>query len=85
MLWVKWDSLENFNNWHDIIKNALSLPKPSVDENGHVIEGSVIVTDYVQPTIVSENDVRALIDDIYSDGLEVSSDPYVSKYEASPK
>ena len=82
MIWVKWNSLEEFNAWHDIVKAELGLPKASVDADGNEIEGSLVITDYVLPTVVAENDVRACIAEEYAEGLEPSTDPIVSHYEA---
>lgn len=82
MGWVKWDSIEDFNTWHDSIKAELGLPKPSVDAEGNVIENSVINQDYVLPTIVNENDVRANIGDEYATGLVTSENPYPSSYDS---
>jgi hypothetical protein len=83
MLWVKWNSIETFNAWHSDVKAKLGLPKESVDAEGNTIENSLIITDYVMPIIVADNDIRALIDDGYATDLEPSTNPIVSNYEAS--
>lgn len=85
MIWVKWDSLDSFNTWHDEIKAILGLPKPSINEDGEIVEDAVITDSYVSPIIVAEHDIRALIDDIYTDGLEASVSPIMSRYEAAPE
>jgi len=81
MAWVKWDSIEDFNTWHNAIKAELGLPKPSVDAEGNVIEDSVINTDYILPIIVSDIDIRANVSDDYAAGLVTSENPYPSSYE----
>lgn len=85
MIWVKWDSLNSFNVWHDGIKTILGLPKPSINEAGEIVEDAVITDSYVSPIIVAEDDIRALIDEAYADGLEISINPIVSRYEATPQ
>lgn len=75
MIWVKWTSLEAFNSWHEEVKAQLGLPKMSVKANGEIDPTAVISTDYVLPTIVAENDIRAFIGEQYAAGLEVSFDP----------
>lgn len=83
MAWVQFNSVNDFNTWHDLIKKELGLPKVSVDAEGNEIEGSVIVTDYTKPIVVSPTDVRALIADELADGLTLSEPPIVSNYEAN--
>ena len=85
MIWVKWDSLDNFNRWHDEIKAILGLPKPSINEDGEIVEDAVITDSYVSPIIVAEDDIRALIDEVYANGLKTSVSPTVSHYEAAPE
>lgn len=85
MIWVKWNSLDSFNAWHDGIKAILGLPKPSMNENGEIVKDAVITDSYVLPIIVAEDDIRALIDEVYANGLETSVNPIVSRYEATPE
>ena len=82
MIWVKWNSIDEFNIWHNAIKSELGLPKLSVDANGAEIEGSLVITDYVIPLIITDNDIRCCIDEKYQEGLEVSSNPIANNYEA---
>lgn len=81
MIWVKFESLEAFNSWHDEIKTLLGLPKISTDAEGNPAPEATITTDYVLPIVVSDDDVRALIDEEYVGDLETSHTPFVSKYE----
>lgn len=85
MIWVKWNSLDNFNTWHDEIKTILGLPKLSINEDGEIVEDAIITDSYVSPIIVAEDDIRALIDEVYANGLEKSVSPIVSRYEAAPE
>jgi hypothetical protein len=84
MAWVKWDSIENFNTWHDAIKAELGLPKLSVDAEGNTIPDSLINENYTLPVIVANNDIRARVEDEYETGLEAADNPIVSNYETNP-
>jgi len=83
MAWVKWDSIQDFNTWHDAVKAELGLPKLSVDAEGNTIPDSIISTDYVLPIVVAANDIRANIDDERVNNLELSTNPTKSNYEAN--
>lgn len=85
MIWVKWNSLDSFNAWHENVKASLGLPKPSMNEAGEIVEDAIITDSYVSPIIVAQDDIRALIEEIYADGLETSMSPIVSRYEAAPE
>ena len=61
--WVKWNSKEEFDLWHEAKKIELGLPF------------SEIVTEYTFPIVVSEQDVRADIESIYLGDLQLSSNP----------
>lgn len=82
MAWVKWNSITDFNTWHDNIKAELGLPKLSVDAQGNAIPNSVVNEAYVIPVIVADNDVRANVAQEYALGLNLSQSPFVSNYEA---
>lgn len=83
MAWVKWDSIEAFNAWHDAIKTELGLPKPSVDDAGNVVDDAIVNTDYVLPVIVAEDDIRANVENAYAEELTPSENPIVSNYAIS--
>lgn len=80
MIWVKWNSIEDFNLWHEAIKIELGLPKMSVGKNGEIDPTAVISTDYVLPIVVAENDIRAFIGENFAEGLAISSDPTPTDY-----
>jgi hypothetical protein len=82
MAWVKFDSIESFNNWHDQIKAQLGLPRLSVDEFGQEVPNSVIITAYTDPHIKAVDDVRAFVEDQFIEGLTITDAPEVLKYEA---
>ena len=61
--WVKWNSKEEFDLWHEAKKIELGLPF------------SEIVTEYTFPIVISEQDVRADIETIHVGDLELSNNP----------
>jgi len=81
--WYIWTSITSFNTWHKQIKIQLGIPKPSVDEFGEVVPDGVINDEYTKPVIVAKNDVRALVQEQYSEGLTPSESPYIR--EAIPE
>jgi hypothetical protein len=83
MAWVKWDSIEAFNAWHDAIKTELGLPKPSVNDAGNIVDEAIISTDYILPIIVADDDIRAYVEDVYAEDLTPSENPIVSNYAIS--
>ena len=85
MIWVKFFDIESFNLWHEDVKTTLGLPKPSLNEAGEIVADAIVTDSYVLPIIVADNDIRAFIDELYADGLDTSSNPIVSKYEAAPE
>lgn len=80
MIWVKFTSIESFNNWHENIKALLELPKVSTDIQGNPMPEATMTTDYVEPVIVAEDDVRAFIDEEYSGDLQISNSPFTNNY-----
>ena len=83
MIWVKYNSLDEFNKWHDTIKTELGLPKISVDINGNLVPEAILTTEYVTSHIVSTNDIRALIDEEYLGSLQISESPFTNNYSQS--
>jgi hypothetical protein len=69
--------MDEFNIWHDTIKLQLGLPKESVDNNGNIIKNGIVTNNYVEPFVVTENDVRASVEDLFSSNLEISTSPFV--------
>ena len=86
MAWYKFDSLNDFDAWHQNIKEELGYPKISVDINGDEIADATVTDSYTQPFIVSDNDVRAIVELDHSTGLSLSETPYKDdRNEAAPK
>ncbi len=75
MIWVKFPSIQDFDLWHNQIKEDLGLPKISTDTEGNLVPDATITTDYVLPVVLSSSDIRALIDEKYVEGLELSEVP----------
>ena len=66
-MWAKFNTLEEFNTWHQVIKEQLGIPLP---------DG--ITTAYTEAHVVEDNTYSAWVDDEYSDGL-VEGLPYSKK------
>jgi hypothetical protein len=78
--WYTWPSIESFDAWHDQLCELLDLPWPSRDIDGNVV-GAPYITAYTNPVVVSQNDVRAVVDDRYASELVPSSPPPPSPQE----
>jgi hypothetical protein len=64
-MWAKFNTLEDFNIWHDAIKEELGIPLP---------DG--ITTAYTEPHLVEDGSYSAWVDQEYSEGL-IKGLPYV--------
>jgi len=85
MTWVKFDSIDSFNAWHDQVKAALGIPSSAIDAAGNEVAGQV-TTAYTQPHIVSDSDIRADVEVNFIEGLTLSENPYKDdRHEAAPK
>lgn len=73
MKWFIWTSLESFNSWLSGINKAEGLPKKSIDSQGN--ECDPIIENYYSATIISNVDVRCLVEEQHSEGLTSSSAP----------
>lgn len=78
MMFYSWFSLNSFNAWHDAVKFALDIPRPGRNAaTGEIDETAQWTTAYTEPIIVSENDVRAFVEDhvaaLIPEGLGVPS------------
>ena len=73
--WYKWDSIESFNTWHEVVKIELGLPQPSVKADGTEVVGGIITNNYTIPVIVAKNDVRAIVEDDNAQELTLSVSP----------
>ena len=63
MNWYKFDSIDDFDIWHQNIKEQLGLPKISVDSNGNQMPDATITNAYTLPIIVADDDVRVYVND----------------------
>lgn len=78
--WYKWNSIEAFGLWHDDIKIKLGLPKDSVDSSGKVVSNSITTDSYTLHFVLSESDIRAMVELEHSEGLTQSENPFPSSY-----
>ena len=76
MKWYKFDSLDDFNVWHENIKTQLGYPKISVDIYGNLMPDATITDSYTLPIIISNEDIRVFINADFSAGLIPSESPY---------
>lgn len=79
-MFYTWLSLELFESWHDLAKQALGIPYPGRNAaTGEIDEQAQWTTAYTEPTVVADNDVRAYVEDsvaiLVPDGLGSPSAP----------
>jgi hypothetical protein len=67
--WYEWESLEDFNSWHEAIKAELGLPRLSIDQRGNLC--SPMVEDYTNCNEV-QNKFIAMVEDDYAQDLIVT-------------
>ena len=80
MNWYKWDSVSSFNLWHDEIKTQLGLPKQSVDSSGEIVTEGITTDSYTLHFVISESDIRAMVELEHAEGLTESENPFPSRY-----
>lgn len=76
----RWSSLATFTAWHDAVCTVLGIPHPGRNAaTGEVDPDAQWTTAYTEPTVVTDDDVRAVVEDdvaaLVPDGLGVPSDP----------
>jgi hypothetical protein len=76
----RWPSLAAFDAWHDAACAALGIPHPGRNAaTGEVDPDAQWTTAYTEPTVVTDDDVRAVVEDdvaqLVPEGLGVPSDP----------
>jgi hypothetical protein len=68
-MWYRWKSLEEFNAWHEAAKSALGIPRPGKGlASGRERPTRQWTTIYTEPYVVSESDIRAVVE---ADALDV--------------
>jgi len=77
--WYTWATVEAFDAWHEVIKQALGLPKPGINaKTGHVDVTAAWTTGYTTITEIAEGDYRATVEDTiaeqFSEGLGTISE-----------
>ena len=79
-MWHQWPDLAAFTAWHDAACVALGIPHPNRNAaSGEIDEQAQWTTAYTEPTVVSDGDVRAVVEDhvaaLVPHGLGVPCDP----------
>ena len=78
MTWVKFDSIELFNAWHNEIKASLGMPYAAINAFGSEVESAQVTSDYTKPHIVASDDVRADVEPAVAEGLVLAESPYAN-------
>lgn len=67
--WYEWESIEEFNTWHDAICVSLGYPLDSYNQaTGQIDPEAAKTTAYAAPSFVSGK-VIATVEDDHADGL----------------
>lgn len=80
LMFYTWSSLQAFETWHNSAKTALGIPYPGRNAaTGEIDENAQWTTAYTEPIVVTEDDVRAYVEDHVAElvpkGLGVPSEP----------
>lgn len=67
--WYEWDSLDEFDAWHTIIKAQLGLPKKSIDQYGQ--ECLPIIDSYTNAFQVADKWI-ARVESVYAENLTLT-------------
>jgi hypothetical protein len=67
--WYEWQTLEDFNQWHNSIKTQLGLPKQSININGDAC--NPIIENYTE-AVIMENNVIAMVENEYAENLTIT-------------
>jgi hypothetical protein len=63
-MWYEWDSLEDFNSWHEAKCSELNYPE--LNQNGDLL------TDAYTQSYLVEDKVIAFVEDEHSQGLTIT-------------
>jgi hypothetical protein len=78
-MYYRWTSLTAFTDWHNAICAELGIPHPNRNAaTGEIDENAQWTTAYTEPIIVSDDDVRAVVEDHVAKlvaGLGEASEP----------
>ena len=68
-MWYEFNSLDEFNTWHNALCDALGYPLQSVNQaTGEVDPDATMTTAYCEPSLI-EGKYIAFIEEEYSKGL----------------
>ena len=79
-MYYSWFSVDVFEIWHDSAKQALGIPHPNCNgATGQIDKDAQWTTAYTEAVVVTENDVRAYVEDriakLVPEDLGVPSEP----------
>jgi len=79
-MFYSWPTVDSFNAWHASACTALGIPHPNHNAaTGEIDENAQWTTAYTEAVVVTEDDVRAYVEqsvaDLVPDGLGVPSEP----------
>jgi len=64
LMYYRWSSLAAFTDWHNAICAELGIPHPNRNAaTGEIDPDAQWTTAYTEPIIVSDDDVRAVVED----------------------
>jgi hypothetical protein len=70
--WYEWDSIEDFNAWHDALCVSLGYPLDSYNQaTGEIDPEAAKTTAYTSPSIVGEK-VIATVEEEHAIGLTIT-------------
>lgn len=70
-MWYRWTSIESFDAWHDAVCATLGIPHPGRNAaTGELDTSAQWTTAYVEPAILSDDDIRCFIPDFFADAEE---------------
>lgn len=66
--WYEWNSLEEFNTWHQLIKNQLGYPLASYNQATGELTNEEAVKDYTSAMLIDDKWI-AFVETKHSEGL----------------
>ena len=70
--WYEWDSIEDFNTWHQAICLELNYPLDSYNQaTGELEPNAAKTTEYTKPLIV-EDKVIAIVEEKHAENLVIT-------------
>ena len=70
--WYEWESIEDFNAWHDALCVKLGYPLDSYNQHSGQVDSKAAKTSKYTNPILIENKVIALVESENADGLTIT-------------